>query len=752
MAASKKPSNAKMTREEQEAQEKLIEKEEVRSDADRQKEAALQENIGQIGHVSTAYGADQIQVLEGLSAVRLRPSMYIGSTDSKGLHHLFVEVSDNAIDEAMAGHCDRIDVTLHADDSISVRDNGRGIPVAINQKYNMPAVEVALTKLHAGGKFDSGAYKVSGGLHGVGVSCVNATSDWLEVVVWRNGAVHKIGFERGDTTKPLKVIGKAKATEHGTLVRWHADPEIFSTTSPDAERIERRLRELAYLNKGVTLSFRNERDLVTEMPTVADEEDAVGTLEARTLEPETKVFHYPKGLIEYVEHLNETKDALHKPIYFSGVREVRAGELPVSAELAMQYNLSYQETILSFANNINTPDGGTHLSGFKTALTRVLNNYARKNNLIKEKEASFTGDDVREGLTCVISVKLHDPKFESQTKVKLANNEVEGVVNSIVGEKLSEFLEENPAVARKVIDKALTSQRARDAARKAAELVKRQSALESNSLPGKLADCSERDPKRCELFLVEGDSAGGPAKQGRDRRTQAILPLRGKILNAGKTRVDKVLENEEIRAMITALGTGISYGTDSEDDEEEEVESDGYASAPSSGNGNGNGASKSAYDLSKLRYDKIIIMTDADVDGDHIRTLLLTFFWHYMRPLIQEGHVYVAQPPLFRVKVGKNDQYYAKNEEERDVILKRVRTKKDVIVTRFKGLGEMNAIDLAETTMDQGKRRLAQIQIDPENLPAAIEMFDIFMSEKVEPRRDFIVAHAKEVTDVDWHG
>ncbi len=750
MAFSKKPASGRMTKEEAAAQAAQMELEEVRSDEQRSAEAAILENIGEIGHVSTEYTGNQIQVLEGLEAVRLRPAMYIGSTDAKGLHHLFVEVSDNAIDEAMAGHCDRIEVTLHADDSISVRDNGRGIPVDINEDYNMPGVELALTKLHAGGKFDSGAYKVSGGLHGVGVSCVNATSDWLDVTVWRGSAVHKIGFERGYTTKPLRTTGRAKASEHGTLVRWHADPQIFGSNAYDAEKIERRLRELAYLNKNITLTFTNERDLVTDLPTLADD-DASADAPVQAI-AETRVFHYPKGLIEYVEHMNETKDALHKPIYFSGVREVRAGELPVSAELAMQYNLGYQEMILSFANNINTPDGGTHLSGFKTALTRVLNNYARKNNLLKEKETNFTGDDVREGLTAVISVKLHDPKFESQTKVKLANNEVEGVVNSIVGEKLSEFLEENPAVARKVIDKALTSQRARDAARRAAELVKRQSALESNSLPGKLADCSERDPKKCELFLVEGDSAGGPAKQGRDRRTQAILPLRGKILNAGKTRVDKVLENEEIRAMITALGTGITYGSDDEEDETEQEPSDGYASVGGNGNGNGNGAVKSSYDLKKLRYDKIIIMTDADVDGDHIRTLLLTFFWHYMRPLIEQGHVYVAQPPLFRIKVGKNDQYYAKNEEERDTILKTVRAKKDIMVTRFKGLGEMNAIDLAETTMDQDKRSLAQIQIDPENLSAAMEMFDIFMSDKVEPRRDFIVAHAKEVTDVDWHG
>src|SRR5581483_10860814 len=469
--------------------------------------------------------------------------------------------------------------------------------------------------------------------------------------------------------------------------------------------------------------FTNERDV--EPIEVEESLEEAESQQPMPGKPVTKVFHYPKGLAEYVEHLNETKDPLHKPIYFGGVRE------STIVEIAMQYTLGYQhETILTFANAINTPDGGTHLSGFKTALTRVLNNYARKNGILKEKEDNFSGDEVREGLSAVISVKLTHPQFESQTKVKLSNNEVEGIVNTIVYEKLSEYLEENPSVARKIIEKALTAQRARDAARKAAELVKRQSALESNSLPGKLADCTERDPKKCELFLVEGDSAGGPAKQGRDRRTQAVLPLRGKILNAGKTRVDKVLDNEEIRAMITALGTGISYGTD-----EEEEEENGELLEPKSGNGNGNGKDKVGnYDLSKLRYDKIIIMTDADVDGDHIRTLLLTFFWHYMRPLIEEGHVYVAQPPLYRIKVGKNDQYYAKNEEERDAILKTIRNKRDVMVTRFKGLGEMDAIDLAETTMDMEKRRLARVQIDSENLTAAVEMFDIFMSDKVEPR------------------
>jgi DNA gyrase subunit B len=1233
------------------------------------------EHLEDVGRVSTEYGAAQIQVLEGLEAVRRRPAMYIGGTDLKGLHHLFIEVSDNAIDEAMAGHCDRIETTLHADGSLSVKDNGRGIPVDINREYNMSGVELAMTKLHAGGKFDSGAYKVSGGLHGVGVSCVNATSEWLEVTVWRDGKVHKIRFERGVTVQPIKQIGKAKPNEHGTMVRWHPDPLIFGDLAYDPERIERRLRELAYLNKKVTLTFRNERDKETVI------EDGV---EKTAPQPVTHVFHYPKGISEYVEHLNETKEAVHKPIYFGGTRDGR-----VFVEVAIQYNTSYNETILTFANNINTPDGGTHLSGFRSALTRVLNNYARKNNIIKEKDNNLSGDDVREGLTAVVSVLLPSPQFESQTKVKLANTEVESAVNTIVYEKLTEFLEENPSVARRVIEKALTAQRARDAARKAAELVKRQSALESNSLPGKLADCTERDPKKCELFLVEGDSAGGPAKQGRDRRTQAVLPLRGKILNAGKTRLDKVLENEEIRAMITAIGVGISYGMD---DEEEE-----------NGSESKNGDKGSRFDLSKLRYDKVVIMsvageeptlvmdenghtefvpigpfiddciegrrdaaryqvlcfdvnthatrfrplkavirhphheamyrlttrynrsvrvtsshsvfvyengevrlkkgnavrpgdllvaprrlprpdrsptridvlktlvktgltaalhvqgesvrqimgarharrvrrpelceeprvtlpeetwqrlvshrravgvsqarvaeavgvrqaitvsqwergitrpilshfdaylnaiawdetltyellpskneerlaqdatsqnarwrkvsayhalndlsqdelemldeqvqiipqahqerafgrylpitrellwflgwftaegslsahqvslnlgekdmaflpeltlaietvfgetprcypdpesggrkvsfhsvlaarllrawglgecahekrlpnllfalpealqiaflegyflgdgtmteeklsfvtnssalkegllylfgqlglvasascykpnspldapiqtrhpyyalvisgkeqldqcravwqrhanaakmekyiasphtksmgvipisddligipvqtaeaialtgdyvydfsvdtdenfvcgsggicahnTDADVDGDHIRTLLLTFFWYYMRPLIEEGHVYIAQPPLYRIKVGKNDQYYAKNEDERDAILKTVRAKRDVMVTRFKGLGEMDHIDLAETTMDPEKRRLARVCIDNENLTAALEMFDIFMSDKVEPRRDFIVAHAKEVTDVDWHG
>ncbi len=671
------------------------------------------------GRVDSQYTGDDIQVLEGLEAVRRRPAMYIGGTDSKGLHHLFTEVSDNAIDEALAGHCNRIDVVLHADKSLSVRDNGRGIPVDINKDKGISGVELALTVLHAGGKFDSGSYKVSSGLHGVGVSCVNACAEWLTVDVWRTGKRHRIGFKRGETTDPLHVAGKADEGEKGTLVRWKADNTIFDTIEYDPEIIEKRLRELAYLNKEVTLTFTNERDVEPGQ------------------EPVAKIFHFERGLAELVEHLNETKDPIHKALYFGGHRD------NIVVEVAMQYNLGFMETILSFANMINTPMGGTQLSGFKTAATRVINNYARKSGAIKEKDASLSGDDVREGLTAVISVKLPNPQFESQTKVRLTNVEVEGVVNSIVGEKLAEYLEENPNVAKRVVEKALTSQRAREAARKAADLVKRQSALESYSMPGKLADCSERDPSKCELFLVEGDSAGGPAKQGRDRRTQAVLPLRGKIINVGKARLDKVLENEEIRAMITALGTGIDFGSDSEN-----------------GNGNGNGVGdeeiaapekkKGAYDLSKLRYHKIIVMTDADVDGDHIRTLLLTFFWLYMRPLVEEGYVYIAQPPLYCVKAGKDQRFYAKDESERDNILKGLRSKKDVQVTRFKGLGEMNAEDLEDTTMREGSRKLARVQI--EDALDAQEMFDILMSVKVEPRRDFIVKHAKDVLDVDWHG
>ncbi len=664
--------------------------------------------VEQLTRVEGEYNAAQIQVLEGLEAVRRRPAMYIGGTDVRGLHHLFVEVSDNAIDEALAGYCSLIDVVLHSDESVSVTDDGRGFPVDINEQAGLPGVELALTKLHAGGKFDSGSYKVSGGLHGVGVSCVNAVSEWLEIHVKRNGKVHRIRFERGVTTRKLEVVGKCNPDETGSVVRWKADRQIFGDLRYDPERITRRIRELAYLNKDVTITFTNERD---------------GT--------PLQSFHYTQGLAAFVEHLNEARSDLHKPIYFGGSRD------SVIVEVAIQYTQSYNETVLAFANMINTPDGGTHLSGFRTALTRVLNTYARKMNFIKEKDANLSGEDTREGLTAVISVKLPNPQFESQTKVKLANIEVEGIVNSLVGEKLADFLEENPPTARRVIEKALTSQRAREAARKAADLVKRQSALENLSLPGKLADCSERDPSKCELFLVEGDSAGGSAKQGRDRRTQAVLPLRGKIINVGKTRLDKVLENAEIRALITALGTGIAYGQEDEN---------GSNGEERNGNGNGNGLPH--YNLNKLRYHRIVIMTDADVDGDHIPTLLLTFFWLYMRPLVEEGYIYVAQPPLYCIKIGKDQRYYAQTEPEMESILKNVR-RKDVTVTRFKGLGEMNADHLADTTMSPQKRRLAQITL--EDALAAEEMFGILMSERVEPRRDFIIAHAKEVTDLDWH-
>ncbi len=670
-----------------------------------------------VERVEGEYGAQQIQLLEGLEAVRMRPAMYIGGTDLKGLHHLFIEVSDNAIDEAMAGHCDTIKVTLHPDGSLSVLDNGRGFPVDINLQTGLPGVELALTRLHAGGKFDNDSYKYSGGLHGVGVSCVNACSVWLTIDVWRDGKQYRIGFERGITTDPLHEVGPAEEGRTGSLVHWKADSEIFGAHEYSPERITRRMRELAYLNRNVTMVFNDLRDGGGE-----------------------EVFHFKRGIVEFVEHLNESKDALHKPIYISGERD------DVLVEVAVQYNLGYQEAVLSFANTINTPDGGTHLSGFKTALTRVVNAYARRQGILKDKDANLSGEDAREGLAAVIAVKLPQPQFESQTKVKLANAPVEGVVNSIFGEKLSEFLEENPPVAKRIVEKMITSQRAREAARKAAESVKRQSALESNSLPGKLADCSDRDPSKCELFIVEGDSAGGSAKQGRDRRTQAVLPLRGKIINVGKARLDKVLDNVEIRSLITALGTGIAFETESNGDETESL----FAES-TNGSGNGNGTKKKgAYDLSKLRYHKIIIMTDADVDGDHIRTLLLTFFWLYMRPLVEEGHVYVAQPPLFRVRHGKDKQYYARTVDDRDRILRELRGKKDVVVTRFKGLGEMDATDLDDTTMRPGNRVLGRVRV--EEALAAQELFDVLMSEKVEPRRNFIIKNAKEVADVDWHG
>ncbi|GIV09430.1 MAG: DNA gyrase subunit B [Fimbriimonadales bacterium] len=646
--------------------------------------------------VEGEYTAEQLTVLKGLEAVRRRPAMYIGDTGARGLHHLFVEVLDNSVDEALAGHCDHIDVILHKDQSVSVIDNGRGIPVDIHPEEGRPGVEVVMTTLHAGGKFGGGGYRVSGGLHGVGVSVVNALSEWLEVTVARDGYLHSQKYVRGNPVTPLKK--KEKTIKRGTTVRFLADREIFGDYRYDPNIFVKRLRELAYLNPNVTFTFIDE---LNDKP--------------------KQTFKFSKGIAQLVDALNENKDPIHKVVYFRNARE------ETEVEVALQYHTGYQETLLSYANNIHTVEGGTHLSGFKTALTRVINQYARKAGLLKDKDQNFTGDDVLEGLTAVIAVKLLHPQFEGQTKTKLGNMEVQGLVNSIVGEAFSEYLERNPSVARKIIEKALTAQRAREAARRAAELVKRQSALDSGSLPGKLADCTERDPSKCELFLVEGDSAGGSAKMGRDRRFQAVLPLRGKILNVEKARLDKALENEEIRSLITALGTGIS------------LDANGNTSS---------GESDSRFDIAKLRYHRIIVMCDADVDGEHIRTLLLTFFFRYMRPLIENGHVYIAQPPLFRVRAGKDEQYYAKDADELEQILKRIK-KKNVQVTRFKGLGEMNAEDLADTTMDPANRVIVQVQLD--DAMEAERIFSVLMGDKVEPRRRFIEEHAKETTDIDWH-
>ena len=674
--------------------------------------AADQQNTNLNGEDIDRYDADQLIVLKGLEAVRMRPAMYIGTTGSRGLHHLFVEVVDNSIDEVLAGRADQIDVILHKDKSISVRDNGQGIPVDTHSEMGVSGVEVAMTMLHAGAKFDSGAYKVSGGLHGVSVSAVNALSEWCYVEVCQNGGCYRQDYERGVPKGPLREVGRSKAS--GTFTRWMADHEIFGEIEYNTEILSQRLRELAYLNKEVKITF-------------AVEETG-----------ETQQFHYETGIAAFVEHLNRNKDAIHKVICFARDRE------DVDAEIALQYNQGYHEDIVTFANNINTAEGGVHLSGFKTALTRVINNYARKCGALKEKDSNLTGDDVREGLTAVISVKLLRPQFEGQTKSKLGNSEVEGVVNSIVGEGLSEFLEENPAVAKRIVDKALTASRAREAARKAADLVKRQSALENSSLPGKLADCSERDPSKCEIYLVEGDSAGGSAKQGRDRRYQAVLPLRGKILNVEKARLDKALENEEIRALITALGTGIARGTAADYEDENGLLSEDAE------NGNGNGKENVYnFDLARLRYDRVIIMTDADVDGDHIRTLLLTFFFRYMRPLVETGHIYIAKPPLYRVSAGKDHQFYARSDQELDELMKGIRGRREAKVQRFKGLGEMNADQLHETTMDPARRTIAQVTLGDAIL--ADEIFTTLMGDKVEPRRDFIERHAKEVADVDWH-
>jgi DNA gyrase subunit B len=631
---------------------------------------------------SDSYNAEQIEVLEGLEAVRKRPGMYIGSTSSRGLHHLVYEIVDNSIDEALAGVCDQINVVIHKDNSITVTDNGRGIPVDIHPKMGKSTVEVCLTVLHAGGKFggSESAYKVSGGLHGVGLSVVNALSSWLTVEVAKGGHIYYQEYAKG---KPItELINKGTTEKQGTKISFIPDSEIFEDTVYDFEILAHRLRELSFLNKNVKINLHDER-------VDADE-----------------VFFHTGGIQDFVKYLNKNKDCLHpQPIFIETLKE------QVQVEVCLQYNDSYSENLYSYANNINTQEGGTHEAGFKSALTRVINDYARKNNLLKSSDSNLSGDDIREGLTAVISVKVPDPQFEGQTKTKLGNSEIRGIVDSVTGEGLGVFLEENPAVARKFIDKSVQAARARDAARKARELTRRKSALEGTSLPGKLADCSWKEPDLCEMYLVEGDSAGGSAKQGRDRRFQAILPLRGKILNVEKARLDKILANAEIRAMITAMGTGIS------DD----------------------------FDISKARYNKLIIMTDADVDGAHIRTLLLTFFYRYMKPLIESNYVYIAQPPLFKVKKGREIQY-AYSDNELNSILQKIGRDK-VEIQRYKGLGEMNPEQLWETTMDPAKRTILQVTI--EDAIRSEEMFSVLMGDKVEPRRDFINRHAKDVRNLD---
>ena len=654
-----------------------------------------------------AYNADQIQVLEGLEAVRHRPGMYVGDNGKKGLHHMFREVLDNGVDEALAGHCDRIDVILHADGSMSSQDNGRGIPVDIHEK-GVSALQVVMTTLHAGGKFGGeggGGYKVSGGLHGVGVSCTNALSIWMETTVQRNGNIYRQRYERGVPVSEVEIVGKAKET--GTKQHWMPDPEVLSYTQYDTNVVKARLREVAYLNPNLTLSFVSEVN-----------------------PDDNEVFHFERGIVQLVEDLNGAYDAIHKPIYFHRVRE------GMEIEVSIQYQTAYNTTVLAYSNNIHQPDGGTHVSGFMTAMTRVINQYARKMGLLKEKDKNFNSDDVLEGLTAVIALKLENPSYNSQDKVKLVTPEVQGLTNSLVGDGLQTYLEENPAVAKRIVDKAAIAQRAREEARKAAEAVKRSNAMDSFGLPGKLSDCVSKDATICELFIVEGDSAGGSAKGARDRVTQAVLPLRGKILNVERARLDKALDNEEIKALIAALGVGIAVNTGREGEGEEPLDE--------KKNGGAN------FDIDKLRYNKIIIMTDADVDGEHIRTLLLTFFYRYLKPLVEGGHVYLAQPPLYVIKAGTTERYYAMTAEERDEIVSNLKKKKyDVL--RFKGLGEMNASELEETTMNPEKRKLLKIEFDGERELEVEMMFSRLMGDKVEPRREFIEKHAKEVTNVDWH-
>ena len=633
--------------------------------------------------VSGSYNAEQIHVLEGLEAVRKRPAMYIGSTSARGLHHLVYEVVDNSIDEALAGHCTEIKVIIHADNSITVVDNGRGIPVDMMKKEKKPAVEVIMTVLHAGGKFGDGGYKVSGGLHGVGVTCVNALSEHMEVEVRRGGKCYGIEFKQGKTSKKLYEKGTADAT--GTTVHFKPDSTIFTETEYSYETLRLRIRELAFLNKGITISLTDERP-----------------------EGRSETFHFAGGIIEFVNFVDQNKDKINaKPIYLEGEKN------SIIVEVAMQYCDTYNENVFTYVNNINTEEGGTHLSGFRKALTRTINNYARANKLLKDNEDALSGDDVREGLTAVLSLKVPNPQFESQTKIKLGNSEVMPIVDSLVGDTLAEFMEENPTVAKKIVEKGIVAARARLAARKARELTRRKNAMDLGGLPGKLADCKSRNVEDTEIYLVEGDSAGGSAKQGRNSDFQAILPLRGKILNVEKARLDKILSSEEIRNMITAFGCGIG------DD----------------------------FNLDKARYGKIIIMTDADVDGAHIRTLLLTFFYRYMQPLIKEGHVFIAQPPLYLIRKSQKEHYYAYSDDELQQILDKVGRDSNPYIQRYKGLGEMNPGQLWETTMDPAARTILQVQL--EDAAEADTIFSILMGDKVEPRRQFIEQNANNVRNLD---
>ena len=640
-----------------------------------------------MGAENTEYGADQIQILEGLEAVRKRPGMYIGSTSSRGLHHLVYEIVDNAVDEALAGFCTEIHVDINPDNSITVTDNGRGIPVGINHKAGIPAVEVVFTILHAGGKFGGGGYKVSGGLHGVGASVVNALSEWLEVTIHRDGKEYKQRYERGKTMYPLKVTGDCDPNASGTKVDFLPDKEIFEDTIYDYDILKQRLREMAFLTKGLRIVLEDKRE--------GQERE--------------KVFHYEGGIREFVSYLNRSKEALYPEIiYCEGEKD------GVAVEVAMQHNDSYTENTYGFVNNINTPEGGTHITGFRNAITNTFNDYARKNKLLKDSEPNLSGDDIREGLTAIISVKIGNPQFEGQTKQKLGNSEARGAVDSVVSKQLEIFLEQNPTVAKATVEKSVLAQRAREAARKARDLTRRKSALDSMSLPGKLADCSDKNPENCEIYIVEGDSAGGSAKTARNRATQAILPLRGKILNVEKARLDKIYGNKEIKAMITAFGTGIH-----ED-----------------------------FDISKLRYHKIIIMTDADVDGAHIATLLLTFLYRFMPELIKQGYVYLAQPPLYKLEKNKK-VWYAYSDEELSNIINEVGRDGNNKIQRYKGLGEMDAEQLWETTMDPEHRILLRVTMDDETTSELDLTFTTLMGDKVEPRREFIVENAKYVKNLD---